>query len=162
MTFIGNTAGAVEAAWNAENLSYPMTPLTRDQLVSLTGFANSQSDYAQQIGVDPTVYMFAALGVGELSATLQTPNGQSFWGQYSPTAMSDNQFVQDTYRFYFDGAIPQPDQFNAQLHLLQYYENLYAAAGLSDPNLLARGAFVGIDLGIWAEVPGHIIGNGPV
>jgi hypothetical protein len=123
---------------------------------SLISFANSQFAYGAQIGVDPTIYMFAALGVGEISAALATRSGQAFWGTVSPAAISDSEFVNEIYGENFGP--PQAAQFNAQLNLLQWYENLYSAAHLSQPDLLARGAFIGIDLGIWAEMPGHIVG----
>ena len=161
MTFDGNTAGAVDAMWAQESIAEHLVIYGAPKSIAgnLINFANAQAAYAQQIGVDPTVYMFAALGVGELSAVLNTVNGQIFWGVHGPTAQSDAQFVQFEYTWLF-AAPPTNDVFNAQLGVLQYYENLYSAAGLPTPNLLARGAFIGIDLAIWAEMPGHQIGFG--
>ena len=156
MTFIGNNAGAALAVWQHSETIYlggngDFPPDT------LASFAYFQFAYGAQIGVDPTIYMFAALGVGEITAALATRSGQASWGDYSPTAMSDSDFVNYTYseNFYEQ---PQAAQFNAQLNLLQWYENLYSAAHLPQPDLLARGAFAGIDLGIWAEMSGHYIG----
>ena len=156
MSFIGNNAGAALSVWQQdETILLPNNlDLPPDTLVN---FANSQFAYGAQIGVDPTIYMFAALGVGEISASLATRSGQAFWGDFSPTAMSDSLFVYEIYNVHFGR--PQAAQFNAQLNLLQWYENLYSAASLPQPDLLARGAFIGIDLGIQAEMPYHIVGQ---
>ena len=157
MPFTGNTAGAALRVWQSAETTYlgGNEDLPPDTLVS---FADSQLAYGTQIGVDPTVYMFAALGVGEISAALVTPSGQAFWGHYSPLAMSDSQFVSQAYQLYFYGQ-PQPAQFNSQMNMLQWYENLYSAAHLSQPDLLARGALLGIDTGLWAELPQIIVGQ---
>ena len=155
MSFVGNNAGAALAVWQGETFYLGGNPdLPPDTLIN---FADSQFAYGAQIGVDPTIYMFAALGVGEISASLATRSGQAFWATVSPTAISDSQFVNEIYGANFGGP-PPVAQFNAQLNLLQWYENLYSAAHLPQPDLLARGAFIGIDLGIWAEMPGHIVG----
>ena len=156
MSFIGNDAGAALSIWQSDETIYlggngDFPPDT------LATFAYFQFAYGAQIGVDPTIYMFAALGVGEITAALATPSGQASWGLFSPKAMSDSQFVNHVYSANFYGP-PPPAQFNAQLNLLQWYENLYSAAHLPQPDLLARGALAGIDLGIWAEMPMHVIG----
>ena len=102
MTFIGNNAGAALAVWQHSETIYlggngDFPPDT------LASFAYFQFAYGAQIGVDPTIYMFAALGVGEITAALATPSGQASWGDFSPTAMSDSQFVSYTYSENFYG-----------------------------------------------------------
>ena len=82
MTFIGNNAGAALAVWQHSETIYlggngDFPPDT------LATFANSQFAYGAQIGVDPTIYMFAALGVGEITAALATRKRPSLLGRLS-------------------------------------------------------------------------------
>lgn len=123
----------------------------------LNQFTTMQYAYGQQIGVlDPTLYAYQALGVALASTAAQF---QSNFGPFNPTypvsAAGDLQFATDAYASLFghaaNAAVVQ--QFVDQLN---YFENLYAAAGVfgsgSNIDLLARGAIYGQMIGIAYEI----------
>src|SRR5262249_22571856 len=124
------------------------------ELNTLLQFSTAQVSYAQQIKVDPVLYVYEALG-------LALSDGSTFQGKYAPSVIaSDSAFAAQAYTEVFQhaGTQAQVQHFVDQVNFLKTIYTNSGAYG-TDPahiDLLARASVYGQLIGVAAENPGSV------
>ena len=163
-----NAAGAARDIWGQELVisSHNTIIPPRYAEADLTNVAQAAYDHANQIGADAVISAYMALGAAAVPLELKTIGGQLFWSEFGPSTMSDEQFVNQSlqhFGFELDGGnlVSRAELF-AGLSILHFIEHSNMAAGTTTSftaELDARGAFIGLEFAIWAEMPGHASGG---